>query len=145
MDYFEDYYALFGIPHFYATSEEIRAAYIKQVRYFHPDAANVPPDIARDRTQQLNQAYEILREPEKKRIYDENLFSYLQEKDAMRRRQEEQERQEKESMRQETENFQIKQAQQNANKFKKRSRVYMCFTALLLVACCFIASFYVNE
>ena len=74
---YPDYYALLGVPRFYATQEEIRNAYIKQIRFFHPDIGNVPPEIAKAKTQELNNAYETLSDPVKKRSYDEILDMWL--------------------------------------------------------------------
>lgn len=75
---FPDYYAILGVPRFYATQDEIRAAYLKQIRYFHPDAGNVPPEIATKRTQTLNLIYSVLKDPQKKRAYDGALAEELE-------------------------------------------------------------------
>ncbi len=91
-----DYYAFLGVPRFYATQEEIRAAYLAQIKFFHPDAGNVPPLIATDRTQVLNRIYEILRDPQKKRAYDEQLAASIQrENQRQQAEKEERERQER--------------------------------------------------
>lgn len=74
---FPDYYALLGVPRFYATQEEIRAAYLAQIKFFHPDAGNVPPEIATAKTQELNRVYATLRDTQNKRVYDEQLASAI--------------------------------------------------------------------
>ena len=73
----KDYYALLGIPKFIATPDEIRRAYLEQVRFFHPDTGHVPPEIAHEKTLLLNQAYDTLKDPTKKRQYDLKLLDAL--------------------------------------------------------------------
>lgn len=68
-----DYYALLGIPKFCSNHEEIRRAYLAQVRFFHPDARNVAPEIAHEKTQFLNLIYDTLTDPDKKKVYDDSL------------------------------------------------------------------------
>lgn len=83
---FLDYYSILGVPRFYATHAEIRSAYLAQVRYFHPDAGNVAPEIAKERTQLLNSIYDTLKDPQGKRKYDEQLSQHLkQEEERLRR------------------------------------------------------------
>lgn len=62
-----DYYAILGIPRT-ANDAEIKRAYRNRAKQFHPDAN---PDM--DTTaifQELNRAYEVLRDPELKSQYD---------------------------------------------------------------------------
>lgn len=75
-----DYYTMLGLPRFYATQQEIRSAYLKQARFFHPDLNNVSPEIAHAKMQELNAAYSTLSDIQKKRDYDETLFKYLEQK-----------------------------------------------------------------
>ena len=53
-----------------ATQEEIRAAYLAQIKYFHPDVFPGNPEIAKVKTVQLNEAYSVLSDSEKRRQYD---------------------------------------------------------------------------
>lgn len=73
----KDYYALLGVPKFHATKEQIRAAYLTQIKFFHPDARNTPPEISKEMTQRLNEAYDVLQDEFRKRIYDLQLRAYL--------------------------------------------------------------------
>ena len=64
---FQDYYATLGVGRD-ATQEQIQAAYRKLARKHHPDV-NKAAD-AEERFKQINEAYEVLRDPEKRRKYD---------------------------------------------------------------------------
>lgn len=63
----KDYYALLGISQ-NATPEQIRLAFRQMARTYHPDI-NTAPD-AEARFREINEAYEILADPEKRKAYD---------------------------------------------------------------------------
>jgi curved DNA-binding protein len=65
---FVDYYKTLGIEK-NATEEEIKKAYRKLARKFHPDL-NPNDKEANKRFQQINEANEVLSDPEKRRKYD---------------------------------------------------------------------------
>jgi curved DNA-binding protein len=67
MDYV-DYYKLLGIGKT-ATSKDIKSAYRKQARKFHPDL-NPNDKDAKRKFQQINEANEVLSDPEKRKKYD---------------------------------------------------------------------------
>lgn len=73
-----DYYAILGVPRFFSTQEEIKTAWKEQVKFFHPDAGNVAPEIALQRTQLLNEAYFMLSDINRKRSYDEKFYIAIQ-------------------------------------------------------------------
>jgi DnaJ-class molecular chaperone len=66
---FKDYYAILGVPRT-ATDKEIRAAFRKLARKHHPDV-NQGDKSAEDRFKEINEANEVLSDPEKRKKYDE--------------------------------------------------------------------------
>jgi len=64
---FQDYYEILGVPRA-ASEEEINRAYRKLARQYHPDV-NKSPD-APDKFKRVNEAYEVLHDPEKRKRYD---------------------------------------------------------------------------
>ncbi len=65
---YRDYYEILGIPR-NATQEEIHSAYRKLARKYHPDV-NKSPD-AEEKFKQIGEAYEVLKDPEKRKKYDQ--------------------------------------------------------------------------
>lgn len=63
----KDYYAVLGVSS-QASLEEIRMAYRRQARAYHPDLS-VDPDAV-ERFREVNEAYEVLANAEKRRSYD---------------------------------------------------------------------------
>lgn len=72
------YYELLGIAQ-NATPEEIKRAYRQQVTQYHPDHySKASPDeqrYASERTQRINEAYDVLSNPKKRTMYDLSLPS----------------------------------------------------------------------
>ena len=64
-----DYYRILGIERT-ATQADIKRAYRKMARQYHPDL-NPNDPTAEAKFQQLNEANEVLSDPEKRRKYDE--------------------------------------------------------------------------
>lgn len=65
---FKDYYKIMGI-HENATQDEIKRVYRKLARKYHPDVSKEAD--AEERFKELGEAYEVLKDPEKRKRYDQ--------------------------------------------------------------------------
>lgn len=65
---FEDYYQVLGVKRD-ATSKEIQAAFRKLARKYHPDV-NKEPETEKN-FKKVNEAYEVLKDPDKRKRYDQ--------------------------------------------------------------------------
>ena len=66
---FRDYYETLGVNKT-ATEDEIRSAFRKLARKYHPDVAKDKKE-AEEKFKQINEAYEVLSDPEKRKKYDQ--------------------------------------------------------------------------
>ncbi len=64
---YKDYYAILGVPRT-ATVEEIKKAYRKLAKQYHPDVSKEPD--AEKKMKEINEAYAVLSDPEKRAAYD---------------------------------------------------------------------------
>lgn len=65
---FRDYYETLGVSKT-ATADEIRSAYRKLARKYHPDVAK-DKKAGEEKIKEINEAYEVLSDPEKRKKYD---------------------------------------------------------------------------
>ena len=68
-EWFEkDYYEVLGVPST-ATEKDLTRAYRKLAKQYHPDA-NPGDSAAEERFKQINEAYQVLSDPQRRQTYD---------------------------------------------------------------------------
>src|SRR5699024_5991354 len=65
---YKDYYKILGVERD-ADEDEIKRAYRKLARKYHPDVSN--EKAAAEKFREVNEAYEVLKDPEKRAAYDQ--------------------------------------------------------------------------
>jgi curved DNA-binding protein len=73
---YKDYYKVLGVSK-NASEKEIRSAFRKLARQYHPDV-NPNNKVAEEKFKEINEANEVLSDPEKRKQYDEMLNYYEQ-------------------------------------------------------------------
>jgi curved DNA-binding protein len=73
---YHDYYKILGVPRG-SDADEIKSAYRKLAMQYHPDR-NPGDKQAEDRFKEINEAYQVLSDPEKRSRYDQLGESYSQ-------------------------------------------------------------------
>ena len=66
----KDYYEILGVAKD-ATEAEIKKAYKKMARKYHPDLHQDNPQEAEEKFKEVNEAYEVLKNPQKRAQYDQ--------------------------------------------------------------------------
>lgn len=66
---YKDYYAVLGVPKG-AAEKDIKSAYRKLARKWHPDANPDNAKAAEEKFKEISEAYEVLGDPEKRKKYD---------------------------------------------------------------------------
>ncbi len=66
---YKDYYAILGVPK-NALEKDIKSAYRKLARKWHPDANPDSPQQAEEKFKDIQEAYEVLGDPEKRKKFD---------------------------------------------------------------------------
>lgn len=71
-----DYYTVLQVvPN--ASEEVIRSAYKALGKKYHPDNKNYPPKVCEEKMMEINAAYEVLSDSEKRRKYDVEYQNYV--------------------------------------------------------------------
>ena len=65
-----DYYEVLGVQKG-ASEAEIKKAYKKMARKYHPDLNQDDPKAAEEKMKEVNEAYDVLKDPQKKAQYDQ--------------------------------------------------------------------------
>ncbi|MCE5296158.1 MAG: molecular chaperone DnaJ [Euryarchaeota archaeon] len=65
-----DYYEVLGLQRT-ASEEEIKKAYRQLARQYHPDVTKEDPKVAEEKFKEISEAYEVLIDAEKKKLYDQ--------------------------------------------------------------------------
>ena len=66
----KDYYQILGVPR-NATNEQIKKAYRKLAMQYHPDRNPGKEEWANEKFKDINEAFSVLGDPEKRRQYDQ--------------------------------------------------------------------------
>lgn len=68
---YKDYYSVLGVPRS-ASEDDIKKAFRKLARQYHPDAVkDKDKAAAEEKFKEINEAYDVLSNPEKRKRYDE--------------------------------------------------------------------------
>ena len=73
---FKDYYKILGLENSKVTIDQIKVAYRKQAKKYHPDV-NVGNKLAEERIKDINEAYRMLSNATTKRKYDRTWNYYI--------------------------------------------------------------------
>ena len=65
-----DYYEILGVGRT-ASEDEIKKAYRSLAKKYHPDVSTEPKDVAEAKFKELSEAYEVLSDPDKRKLYDQ--------------------------------------------------------------------------
>ncbi len=68
-----DYYETLGVAKT-ATPDEIKQAYRRLARQYHPDVAKENPKVAEEKFKEISEAYEVLADAQKRQRYDQMGF-----------------------------------------------------------------------
>ena len=75
MDRYDNYYVTLECDLF-ASAEEVKSAYYRAAKKYHPDVNKAPgPE---EKFKKINEAYEFLKDPERRRLYNQMLYSALE-------------------------------------------------------------------
>jgi molecular chaperone DnaJ len=73
----KDYYEVLGISKT-ASPDEVKSAYRRLARQYHPDVAKDQPKVAEERFKEISEAYEVLANPDTRKRYDQQGFEAVE-------------------------------------------------------------------
>ena len=65
-----DYYEVLGVAKD-SSPDEIKKAYRTLAKKYHPDVSTEPKEVAEAKFKEISEAYEVLSDPEKRKLYDQ--------------------------------------------------------------------------
>ncbi|MDO5853207.1 MAG: DnaJ domain-containing protein, partial [Thermoplasmata archaeon] len=65
-----DYYEVLGVAKD-ASQDDIKKAYRQLAKKYHPDVSTEEKEVAEAKFKEISEAYEILSDPEKRKLYDQ--------------------------------------------------------------------------
>ena len=71
----KNYYEVIGVSA-NATKEQIKKAYHKKLKQYHPDVFTGDKEICQQITEELNKAYQVLRDDEQRKVLDTEYGNY---------------------------------------------------------------------
>jgi molecular chaperone DnaJ len=72
-----DYYEVLGVAKT-ASADEVKSAYRRLARQYHPDVAKEDPKAAEAKFKEISEAYEVLADEQKRRDYDQRGFDAVE-------------------------------------------------------------------
>ncbi|MCI4343270.1 MAG: molecular chaperone DnaJ [Thermoplasmata archaeon] len=73
----KDYYEVLGLAKT-ASPDDIKSAYRRLARQYHPDVAKDNPKVAEERFKEISEAYEVLANPDTRTRYDQRGFEAVE-------------------------------------------------------------------
>lgn len=127
----KNYYQILGLEKD-ATPEEIKKTYRKLSLKFHPDK-NLGDVYFESRFKEINEAYSVLDNPEKRKIYDEKFTAFFKDGEDFEKMADYL-RKEAEKLKKEKEKFESEKTKSNSNESIKKKQLEINYSAIFATA-----------